>query len=50
MCWQTRVSPPTGSNRKRDHRNVRVKKPDYKVAYVQLVSACLAAAGAQGAP
>ncbi|EFB20034.1 hypothetical protein PANDA_008880 [Ailuropoda melanoleuca] len=27
-----------GSNRKRDYRNVRVKKPDYKVAYVQLVS------------
>nr|XP_044997716.1 39S ribosomal protein L23, mitochondrial isoform X5 [Jaculus jaculus] len=27
-----------GSNRKRDHRNVRIKKPDYKVAYVQLVS------------
>ncbi|XP_077901471.1 large ribosomal subunit protein uL23m isoform X3 [Ictidomys tridecemlineatus] len=26
-----------GSNRKRDHRNVRIKKPDYKVAYVQLV-------------
>uniref|UniRef100_A0A2K5BXQ0 Large ribosomal subunit protein uL23m n=1 Tax=Aotus nancymaae TaxID=37293 RepID=A0A2K5BXQ0_AOTNA len=26
-----------GSNKKRDHRNVRVKKPDYKVAYVQLV-------------
>lgn len=25
-----------GSNRKRDHRNVRLKKPDYKVAYVQL--------------
>ncbi|KAM8929450.1 large ribosomal subunit protein uL23m [Lycaon pictus] len=25
-----------GSNRKRDYRNVRVKKPDYKVAYVQL--------------
>ncbi|XP_014417204.1 39S ribosomal protein L23, mitochondrial isoform X1 [Camelus ferus] len=25
-----------GSNRKRDHRNIRVKKPDYKVAYVQL--------------
>ncbi|XP_059566554.1 large ribosomal subunit protein uL23m isoform X4 [Myotis daubentonii] len=25
-----------GSNRKRDHRNVRVKKPDFKVAYVQL--------------
>ncbi|XP_044115900.1 39S ribosomal protein L23, mitochondrial isoform X2 [Neovison vison] len=25
-----------GSNRKRDHRNVRVKRPDYKVAYVQL--------------
>uniref|UniRef100_A0A8C9JDQ1 39S ribosomal protein L23, mitochondrial n=1 Tax=Panthera tigris altaica TaxID=74533 RepID=A0A8C9JDQ1_PANTA len=29
-------SPPTGSNRKRDYRNVRMKKPDYKVAYVQL--------------
>ncbi|XP_022363105.1 39S ribosomal protein L23, mitochondrial isoform X1 [Enhydra lutris kenyoni] len=26
-----------GSNRKRDHRNVRVKSPDYKVAYVQLI-------------
>ncbi|XP_038310190.1 39S ribosomal protein L23, mitochondrial isoform X10 [Canis lupus familiaris] len=26
-----------GSNRKRDYRNVRVKKPDYKVAYVQLI-------------
>nr|XP_044997715.1 39S ribosomal protein L23, mitochondrial isoform X4 [Jaculus jaculus] len=26
-----------GSNRKRDHRNVRIKKPDYKVAYVQLI-------------
>ncbi|XP_048215869.1 39S ribosomal protein L23, mitochondrial [Perognathus longimembris pacificus] len=25
-----------GSNRKRDYRNVRIKKPDYKVAYVQL--------------
>ncbi|XP_063492192.1 large ribosomal subunit protein uL23m isoform X6 [Symphalangus syndactylus] len=25
-----------GSNKKRDHRNVRIKKPDYKVAYVQL--------------
>ncbi|XP_003798461.1 39S ribosomal protein L23, mitochondrial [Otolemur garnettii] len=25
-----------GSHRKRDHRNVRIKKPDYKVAYVQL--------------
>ncbi|XP_039696304.1 39S ribosomal protein L23, mitochondrial-like isoform X1 [Pteropus medius] len=25
-----------GSNRKRDHRNVRMKKPDYKMAYVQL--------------
>ncbi|VCW66368.1 unnamed protein product [Gulo gulo] len=25
-----------GSNRKRDHMNVRVKRPDYKVAYVQL--------------
>ncbi|KAF7474300.1 Hypothetical predicted protein [Marmota monax] len=33
-----------GSNRKRDHRNVRIKKPDYKVAYVQLVSAALASA------
>lgn len=29
---------PAGCNRKRDHRNVRVKKPDSKVAYVQLVS------------
>ncbi|XP_023510472.2 large ribosomal subunit protein uL23m isoform X3 [Equus asinus] len=27
---------PWSSNRKRDHRNVRIKKPDYKVAYVQL--------------
>ncbi|XP_008576873.1 PREDICTED: 39S ribosomal protein L23, mitochondrial [Galeopterus variegatus] len=25
-----------GSGRKRDYRNVRIKKPDYKVAYVQL--------------
>ncbi|XP_038620795.1 39S ribosomal protein L23, mitochondrial [Tachyglossus aculeatus] len=25
-----------GSNKKRDHRNQRVKQPDYKVAYVQL--------------
>ncbi|XP_051823270.1 39S ribosomal protein L23, mitochondrial isoform X1 [Antechinus flavipes] len=25
-----------GSNKKRDHRNVRIKRPDYKVAYVQL--------------
>uniref|UniRef100_A0A480N8B0 Large ribosomal subunit protein uL23m n=1 Tax=Sus scrofa TaxID=9823 RepID=A0A480N8B0_PIG len=25
-----------GSNRRRDHRNIRIKKPDYKVAYVQL--------------
>ncbi|XP_037373284.1 39S ribosomal protein L23, mitochondrial isoform X2 [Talpa occidentalis] len=25
-----------GSHRKRDHRNSRVKRPDYKVAYVQL--------------
>ncbi|XP_020826523.1 large ribosomal subunit protein uL23m [Phascolarctos cinereus] len=25
-----------GSNKKRDHRNVRIKQPDYKVAYVQL--------------
>uniref|UniRef100_A0AC11E4G7 Uncharacterized protein n=1 Tax=Ovis aries TaxID=9940 RepID=A0AC11E4G7_SHEEP len=24
------------SNRRRDHRNVRIKQPDYKVAYVQL--------------
>lgn len=30
--------PLTGSNRRRDHKNVRIKKPDYKVAYVQLVS------------
>ncbi|XP_028335546.1 large ribosomal subunit protein uL23m isoform X1 [Physeter macrocephalus] len=26
-----------GSNRRRDYRNVRIKKPDYKVAYVQLI-------------
>ncbi|XP_007561483.1 large ribosomal subunit protein uL23m isoform X2 [Poecilia formosa] len=26
-----------GSNKKRNHLNQRVKKPDYKVAYVQLV-------------
>ncbi|XP_023566593.1 39S ribosomal protein L23, mitochondrial isoform X1 [Octodon degus] len=32
-----------GSNRKRDHRNVRIKKPDYKVAYVQLVREGVAA-------
>ncbi|XP_060014197.1 large ribosomal subunit protein uL23m isoform X2 [Lagenorhynchus albirostris] len=25
-----------GSNRRRDYRNVRIKKPDYKVAHVQL--------------
>ncbi|XP_030904997.1 large ribosomal subunit protein uL23m isoform X2 [Melopsittacus undulatus] len=25
-----------GSNNKRNHKNQRVKKPDYKVAYVQL--------------
>ncbi|XP_066492363.1 large ribosomal subunit protein uL23m [Tiliqua scincoides] len=25
-----------GSNKQRDHRNRRIKKPDYKVAYVQL--------------
>ncbi|XP_023420208.1 large ribosomal subunit protein uL23m isoform X1 [Cavia porcellus] len=25
-----------GSNRKRNYRNVRIKKPDFKVAYVQL--------------
>ncbi|XP_036619707.1 39S ribosomal protein L23, mitochondrial isoform X1 [Trichosurus vulpecula] len=28
-----------GSNKKRDHRNVRIKQPDYKVAYVQLSAA-----------
>ena len=35
------MSPPlpTGSSRRRDYRNVRIKKPDSKVAYVQLVSA-----------
>lgn len=27
-----------GANNKRNHKNQRVKKPDYKVAYVQLVS------------
>nr|XP_030688993.1 39S ribosomal protein L23, mitochondrial isoform X2 [Globicephala melas] len=26
-----------GSNRRRDYRNVRIKKPDYKVAHVQLI-------------
>ncbi|KAH0620971.1 hypothetical protein JD844_021911 [Phrynosoma platyrhinos] len=26
----------TGSNKQRDHKNRRIKKPDYKVAYVQL--------------
>ncbi|MEE6528697.1 hypothetical protein FKM82_031391 [Ascaphus truei] len=26
------------TNRKRNHLNQRVKRPDYKVAYVQLVS------------
>ncbi|XP_059566553.1 large ribosomal subunit protein uL23m isoform X3 [Myotis daubentonii] len=43
-CGRARPSPrtpcssgsPWSSNRKRDHRNVRVKKPDFKVAYVQL--------------
>jgi len=30
-----------GSNKKRNHLNQRVKKPDYKVAYVQLVSVVL---------
>ncbi|XP_072495593.1 large ribosomal subunit protein uL23m isoform X2 [Notamacropus eugenii] len=25
-----------GSSKRRDHRNVRIKQPDYKVAYVQL--------------
>ncbi|XP_023566594.1 39S ribosomal protein L23, mitochondrial isoform X2 [Octodon degus] len=34
---------PWSSNRKRDHRNVRIKKPDYKVAYVQLVREGVAA-------
>ncbi|KAI3371514.1 hypothetical protein L3Q82_024098 [Scortum barcoo] len=27
-----------GSNKKRNHLNQKVKKPDYKVAYVQLVA------------
>ncbi|XP_060117919.1 large ribosomal subunit protein uL23m [Heteronotia binoei] len=27
-----------GSQKQRDHRNRRIKKPDYKVAYVQLGS------------
>ncbi|XP_070283202.1 large ribosomal subunit protein uL23m isoform X2 [Myotis yumanensis] len=43
-CGRAQPSPrtrcssgsPWSSNRKRDHRNVRVKKPDHKVAYVQL--------------
>nr|XP_005903575.1 PREDICTED: 39S ribosomal protein L23, mitochondrial [Bos mutus] len=34
MDVRTRVQH--GSNRRRDHRNVRIKQPDYKVAYVQL--------------
>ncbi|GAB5578228.1 39S ribosomal protein L23 [Prionailurus iriomotensis] len=34
-----------GSNRKRDYRNVRMKKPDYKVAYVQLIRSCSGAHG-----
>ncbi|XP_051477522.1 39S ribosomal protein L23, mitochondrial isoform X2 [Apus apus] len=29
-----------GANNKRNHKNQRVKKPDYKVAYVQLFSGC----------
>ncbi|KAG7244502.1 hypothetical protein INR49_030154 [Caranx melampygus] len=29
-----------GSNKKRNHLNQRVKQPDYKVAYVQLVRRC----------
>ncbi|KAM6393674.1 large ribosomal subunit protein uL23m isoform 2-T2 [Pluvialis apricaria] len=29
-----------GANNKRNHKNHRVKKPDYKVAYVQLFSGC----------
>ncbi|XP_014815568.1 PREDICTED: 39S ribosomal protein L23, mitochondrial isoform X2 [Calidris pugnax] len=30
-----------GANNKRNHKNQRVKKPDYKVAYVQLVEVLL---------
>ncbi|XP_049676750.1 39S ribosomal protein L23, mitochondrial isoform X1 [Accipiter gentilis] len=30
-----------GANNKRDHKNRRVKKPDYKVAYVQLEESLL---------
>ncbi|XP_073460803.1 large ribosomal subunit protein uL23m isoform X1 [Aquarana catesbeiana] len=33
-CVRTRIQ--FGSNRKRNHLNQRVKRPDYKVAYVQL--------------
>ncbi|XP_040985207.1 39S ribosomal protein L23, mitochondrial isoform X3 [Aquila chrysaetos chrysaetos] len=29
-----------GANNKRNHKNQRVKKPDYKVAYVQLEGLC----------
>nr|XP_060463706.1 large ribosomal subunit protein uL23m isoform X2 [Panthera onca] len=47
-----------GSNRKRDYRNVRMKKPDYKVAYVQLartfapetLATCRLRAGGPGVP
>ncbi|XP_010837674.1 PREDICTED: 39S ribosomal protein L23, mitochondrial-like [Bison bison bison] len=35
-CLLLSLPLPTGSNRRRDHRNVRIKQPDYKVAYVQL--------------
>ncbi|XP_074921196.1 large ribosomal subunit protein uL23m isoform X2 [Chelonoidis abingdonii] len=30
-----------GANNKRNHKNQKVKKPDYKVAYVQLVEVCV---------
>uniref|UniRef100_A0AC11E6L9 Uncharacterized protein n=1 Tax=Ovis aries TaxID=9940 RepID=A0AC11E6L9_SHEEP len=43
VCTEQRLVPagraPAAlrrSNRRRDHRNVRIKQPDYKVAYVQL--------------
>ena len=48
MSFPPPHTPPTGSNRKRDYRNVRVKKPDYKVAYVQLVSGLRAEAQVLG--
>ncbi len=34
-----------GTNKKRNHLNQRVKRPDYKVAYIQLVSVILLGAG-----